>query len=402
MIRFIFGFILFAASYVLLAQDHPTCNTQRYRVDVFDNVKVTDEIEYSESTTIGGNTQKLYMDIYEPEGDVASNRPVVLLAFGGSFITGNRRDVSTLCTRFAQKGYVAVSIDYRLYDLPFIPLPTEAEMQDVVVKAIKDMKAAIKFLDGNAKGDNTYGLDMDWLFVGGISSGSITASHTAMLDSTDIFSSGIQAAIDKNAPVDGISNSKETVQIKGVINYSGALNNVNWIDANDPPFISYHEDEDPTVPYKDGYAKIFGQDIISLSGSYSMDSAASKVGVNSVLNTINSNSHVAYFFNQEKTTEIIDETALFMYEMICSETADVNEVENSRPYSFGPNPSEGLLTIKVNGNATVSLSDMTGRLIEKQSFAQSATLSLVDLKPGAYLINIQIGEKVYTEKVIKK
>lgn len=402
MIRFIFGFILLAASYVLLAQDHPTCNTQRYRVDVFDNVKVTKDIKFGEGTTIAGNEQELFMDIYEPDDDAATERPVVVLAFGGSFITGSKRDLQFLCERFAQKGYVAVSIDYRLYDLPLIPLPTETEMQDVVVRAIKDMKAALRFLDNDAKESNTYGIDMDWLFVGGISSGGITANHTAILDSTDSYSPAIQAAIAKNAPIYGITDSDESIQIRGVLNYSGGLHEASWLDENDPPFISYHENEDPTVPYKGGYAQIFGQNIIYLNGSYVMDSAAQAVGVRSTLNTINANTHVGYFLNAEKTTEIINESALFMYNMICSETADLVERIVYKPYAFGPNPSEGILRINVNGNASISLTDLMGRLIAEQSFTQSSTLSLVDLTPGSYLLNIQIGEKVYTEKVIRK
>ncbi len=402
MTRYIYILFSTLIGYGAVAQDHPTCNTQRYRLDVFDQVKITADIEYGEAVTIGGNTQKLFLDIYEPEGDAATERPVVMLAFGGSFITGSRSDISSLCTQFAKKGFVAVSIDYRLYDLPLIPLPTESEMQDVVVKAIQDMKSAIRFLQEEADDKNTYGLDMNWLYVGGISAGAIAANHTAMLDSTDVFSPAIQAAIDRNAPIDGISNSKETTPIRGVINYSGALNNVAWIDAQDPPFISYHENEDPTVPYKNGFAQIFGQNIIALQGSYSMDSAAQTVGVESILNTFNSNSHVAYFFDDETTKEVIDESALFMYNMICSETADLVKHVVYDPYSFGPNPTDGSLTIQVNENATIALSDLAGRLIEEHSFTRSYKLSLEDLSPGTYVLRIRIGEKVYTEKVVKE
>lgn len=405
MTRYSFTALALVACFCLLAQDHPTCNSQRYRVDVFDNVKVTQGIEYSQAVTIGGDSVKLYMDIYEPEEDNATERPVLILAFGGSFINGSRGDLKTLCERFAQKGYVAVSIDYRLYDLPLIPLPTETEMQDVVVKAIKDMKAAIQFLDNDAKENNTYGVDMNWLYVGGVSSGSITASHTAMLDSTDVYSTAIQAAISNNAPVDGVSNTKATVPIRGVLNYSGALNNVAWIDAGDPPFISYHEDGDPTVPYKVGYAQIFGQNIIGLSGSFSMDSAAQVVGVPSVLNTINSSAHVGYFFDAEKTTQIIDESALFMYDMICSETASLEYIVPIDGVSVSPNPFSNTLNIAIESaeGGKLEIMDIHGKVVlESQLSIGRQAIETAKLSAGVYFLHLDIAGRRITEKLIKE
>jgi hypothetical protein len=394
---------LIAWTSVSLAQNHPSCNSQRYRVNVFDDVKVTKEVKYSSGETIGGQDVDLFMDVYEPLGDDETDRPVVVLAFGGSFINGTRGDLKALCEAFAKKGYVAVTIDYRLYDLALIPFPTSGEMRDVVIRAIKDMKSALRYLDDDAKVSNTFGVDMDWLFVGGISSGSITALHTAMLDSTDTYDSSMQSLLDSHAPIDGITNSDESIKIKAVLNYSGGLNDVSWIDSNDPPLISYHDDEDATVPYKNGYAQVFGQNIIALSGSYSIDSAATSVGILSELNTIEgSDGHVTYFLDQEQTIKVINESAAYMFNMICSETADLSDPIIYNPYSFGPNPTDSKLTINVNENASIILTDITGRFIESQSFTRSATLNLNDLTPGTYILNVQIGEKMYTEKVIKE
>ena len=384
------------------AQDHPTCDNQRYRLDVFENVKVTGEIEYSEAETIGGETVKLYMDIYEPEGDLATERPVVVLAFGGSFIGGSRQDIAPLCERFAQKGYVAVSIDYRLYDLPLIPFPTEEEMQDVVVRAIKDMKTALRFLDDDAKADNTYGIDMNWLYVGGISAGGIAANHTAMLDSTDVFSPAIASALATHSPIYGITDTDTSIRIRGVLNYSGALHDASWLDAGDPPFISFHDDGDETVPYKSGFAQVFGQDIIFLNGSYIMDSVANAVGVRSELNTILADGHVTYFFDEDVTTEVINKSAGFMYNMICSETADIKEVDLIKPYTFGPNPTAGSILLEINGEAKAILHDLAGRVLSTQTIVNSGSLNLQEFASGNYILKIEVGEKVYTEKVVKE
>lgn len=404
MIRVYFGLIFVLFSVFIFAQDHPLCNTQRYRVDVFSEVSVTKNVKYGEGETIAGNEVDLYMDIYEPTGDLENKRPLVVLAFGGSFITGSKTDVRQLCEGFARKGFVAVAIDYRLYDLPLIPLPSAAEMQDVVLRAVKDMKTALNFLDTEVKGNNAYGLDMSWVYVGGISSGSITACHTAMLDSTDIFSTEIQAVIDRHAPIDGISDGTHLVDIKGVLNFSGGLHDVSWIDANDPPFISYHEDGDATVPYKSGAAQIFGQNIIALSGSYSMDSAARNLGVYSVLNTINANTHVGYFFDAQKTKEIIDESALFMYNMICSETANQTEFDLPEKLTVSPNPFGDRLTIDIHSAevATLKIWNYHGFVVLDALLVDGAnTLGTAELPTGIYFLQVKIDGLFITHKLVK-
>jgi len=386
----------------VFAQNHPTCNSQRYRVDVFENVKVTKGIEYSQATTIGSKSQKLYLDVYEPVSDIATERPVIVLAFGGSFISGTRGDIQFLCERFAKKGYVVVSIDYRLYDLPLIPLPTEIEMQDVVVRAVKDMKMALRYLDEDVKASNTYGIDMDWVFVGGISAGAIVANHTAMLDSTDEFSPALVGIISNHSPIYGITDSDTSIKIRGVLNYSGGLHDESWLDANDPPIISYHDDGDGTVPYKGGFAKIFGQNIIYLNGSYVMDSVANDVGVLSELNTIEGSSgHVSYLVMPSKTTEVIDGSALFMYNMICGETSDVEDLEEIKPYSFGPNPCQNSIGFHLNGIGTIEILDLVGRSILKQNISNSGVINFDQVASGHYLMQIRIGETLFTEKVIK-
>jgi para-nitrobenzyl esterase len=405
MSRIIYTLIIFFSVISLFAQYHPSCNGQRYRVDVFENVKVTKDIEYSEATTIGGESKKLYLDVYEPVSDVVIERPVIVLAFGGSFISGTRRDIQFLCERFAKKGYVAVSIDYRLYDLPLFPLPTETEMQDVVVRAIKDMKLALRYLDDDAKASNTFGIDMDWLYVGGISSGGITANHAAMLDSTDVYSEAIASAISTHSPIYGITDSDTSIKIRGVLNYSGALHDASWLDESDPPFISFHEDEDPTVPYKGGYAQIFGQDIIYLNGSFVMDSAAKANGVISELNTINSNTHVGYFLNPEKTTEVIDASALFMYEMICSETADIEDINEPKLFTLSPNPFRNTLRVQLPADlrASISLLDTRGvAVFDATQVSGDYSIRTSELTAGVYFLKVAVNGQVSSHKVLKE
>ena len=61
-----------------------------------------------------GQTQNLYMTVFEPTGDLLTKRPVVVFTFGGSFVTGERSQVYDMCLEFVRMGYVAVATDYRV------------------------------------------------------------------------------------------------------------------------------------------------------------------------------------------------------------------------------------------------------------------------------------------------
>src|SRR5688500_5164923 len=54
----------------------------RYLDEVFDEVERTEGVEYREAVTVDGTTQQLHLDVYEPAGDTAERRPVVLLMHG--------------------------------------------------------------------------------------------------------------------------------------------------------------------------------------------------------------------------------------------------------------------------------------------------------------------------------
>jgi len=77
---------------------------------------------YSEIATSTVNYSDVYtdafhtMDIYQPTGDTHTKRPLLIYIHGGAFYAGDKGtpDCVDFCTHFAQKGYVAVSVNYRL------------------------------------------------------------------------------------------------------------------------------------------------------------------------------------------------------------------------------------------------------------------------------------------------
>jgi len=105
--------------------------TVRNKDVVFDNALVTQNVLYRTVGT-GAEAVNLYMDIFTPEGDTATDRPVMIFAFGGGFVAGDRSQVAVLAANYALRGYVAASIDYRLFTNG---TPTEIQLLDTSVKA---------------------------------------------------------------------------------------------------------------------------------------------------------------------------------------------------------------------------------------------------------------------------
>ncbi len=406
--KIIYTLLLFI-SFQLNAQNHPTCDGNRYRADVFENFTSTTALKYGEGTTFGGNFQELFLDVYEPEGDTETLRPLIILAFGGSFIGGERQDMAPLCQAYARRGYVAVTIDYRLYDGPLFPIPSGADMTDVVVKSISDMKAAIRYMREDAATTNLYKIDTDNVFVGGVSAGSITAAHTAVLDSTDVFTDELLGILEANGGWEGNSsdNFEYSSDVKGYINFSGGLNDASWIDANDPPFMSIHDDMDEVVPYGEGFASIFGFDIIYLEGSQIMHEEADMEGVTNVLYTIeNSNGHVSYLMNGAGLLESVNRSSDFLYELLCADYVSGIEGEYTEleGLSISPNPTSGLITLK-NENSRILSSTIFNTFGQKLgTWKNVSQIDLSHLGSGVYFLetsDISSKEKTITKVVVK-
>ncbi|KAA0010114.1 MAG: hypothetical protein FE037_04935 [Thermoplasmata archaeon] len=84
----------------------------RYASIVFDNVIVHKDVVYGQAYDYTGNLTDLLMDIYEPKGDFARKRALVIAIHGGAFIGGDKASGKwvKLCTLLAKMGYVAASI----------------------------------------------------------------------------------------------------------------------------------------------------------------------------------------------------------------------------------------------------------------------------------------------------
>lgn len=231
----------------------------------------------------------LTMDIYQPKNDVMQNRPVVVLAFGGGFVNGSSMNPAMvrLGQNLAKRGYVVASINYRLAP-GFLNLVDSLAAAEVVVKAIGDARAAIRFLRSSAANGNPYNIDPNRIMMGGNSAGAVLAVHVAYLDSADVLPPYMQTIVQNNGGFEGNSgNPGYSSHISAVFNMAGAIARTGWIDANEPAIISFHGVDDDVVPYECGdvYSGLTGGlDVINLCGSKPIHEAALAVGVNTTLN----------------------------------------------------------------------------------------------------------------------
>lgn len=409
--KIIHFFVLLLTANILIAQTPAGCDGKRYIQDVFTDTTMT-TLTYG-SAQVLGNKVDLKMTVVQPKGDVLAKRPVVLLAFGGGFVQGKRQDMLGFCHAFAKKGFVAVTIDYRLYSFLLLGLPDSLKISPTIVQASQDMKAAVRYLYKDAKTSNTFKVDTNSIIIGGVSAGAITAMLVGQLDETDPIAPWLNDIVKKEGGLEGASgNPGYSTKIKGIINMSGALYQKEWIDKNDAPFISYHGTIDKTVAY--GYGKnvynFYG------NGSGEMHKQAVKVGVPSVLVTVIGGDHGDIYDPTGKFAANYADFATRMFaftkNLACNEPvvsfATATDDIDYRQVSVYPNPSNDDITLSLGENATggysIEVFDLTGRMVfnsGKQNDTQYI-LSKENIGTGLFVTRVVFNEKktVLIKKII--
>jgi acetyl esterase/lipase len=227
-------------------------------------------------------TVDLELDLYLPENE-ETNRPLMVYIHGGAFRVG---DKSTPVARgfseyFAERGFVAASINYRL-ESDFGTLPEEfnnavdarlllSDSDRNQIKAIypstRDAKAALRWLVANA---DIYGIDTDKISVIGGSAGSYIAIALGATEASD-YTEEIQPELD---PTLNATYLDVVPEVKAVVNHWGGPAIVNLMnevyqldrwDAEDSPLSIVHGTEDRTVNYSEAEELV---QIYSETGAY--------------------------------------------------------------------------------------------------------------------------------------
>ncbi|MDZ4668406.1 MAG: T9SS type A sorting domain-containing protein [bacterium] len=387
-------------------------DAQRYLKPVFDSVVVTPDIEYGFNYGFKGDSTKLFLDIYEPYGDTAVARPLLVLAHGGSFVQGSRKaqDITALCQRLCKMGYVAVSIQYRLGVDITSGKTLEQEFQQAVWRGTQDGRAAVRFMTKSIAMGNAYKLDPNQIYSGGISAGGVLGLHLAFLDQPNEVA---MLSIDTNiiGGIEGNSgNPGYSWKVKGVISLCGALAYVSWINNNkDVSICNMHGTMDATVPYKTAYFKFFGANVALLQGGFSVDSAAQKQAIDTRLHTFEGANHVPFTgitaTQQMYMDTTVDYVARYLYSHVTGliPTAILEQKNARKSLLSYPNPAQTLLHVFgfEAGQSTWSLYDIQGKLLlSKTSSELAETIDVSVLPRGTYVLITVCGDSTQQQKIV--
>lgn len=400
MIKEIIYTLLFCAIVTHLSAQLPSCNGSRYNTYVFANVDSTVNVQFGQNTTMNNVNQNLYMNIYEPQPDTVSRRPLIIFIHGGAFVAGDRSEGTGFCLTFALQGYVAATIDYRLIDVPLVDSLTVTEG---MIQAISDAKAAIRFFVEDAATANIYKIDTNYIFIAGGSAGAITAVQTAYLDATDNIPPYIMNLINSNGGFAGNSsaNTNHTTPIRGVLSYSGGMLRKDWISTGEPPMISVHDIGDTIVPCNYTITDAFPFPVY-LYGACEMKQEADLKGVYNDTLIFPGSGHGAYFQNSSSITLVLQRTDAFLYNLVCLNTLSQNEIEDHPDFSIYPNPATDEIQISNTGNAPVKnirIYSVCGQLMYT---GNSTAISVKDLPEGLYFLAIETSNSRSVHKIIKE
>ena len=216
----------------------------------FSDVKLLKDITYSDIDTI-----RTRMDAAIPRGDGA--HPAIIMIHGGGWAGGDKLFYRPLIESFAEKGFTAFSINYRLAPKDHYPAQLD------------DCQRAVRFIRAHAK---EYHVDPRHIGAMGDSAGGHLAALLGLRETRDKsdtqnthFSSRIQCVVDFYGPTElrplslGDGNLPTSVQLHILNNFFGKSYEqaqTLYEDASPalfsvkgpPPFLIIHGDQDRLVP----------------------------------------------------------------------------------------------------------------------------------------------------------
>jgi pimeloyl-ACP methyl ester carboxylesterase len=204
----------------------------RYFDVLFPELDVTEDIVYAKALNEPmQRVELLELDMYEPRGDLANARWAIVMVHGGSFSSGDKAERWAVYAReYASRGYVAVSINYRLALNDTSELQDPDLLQTAVEYGASDTRAAVRWLRANAA---SLRIDPERIAAIGSSAGAYSVLSATYGDFTH----------SSNPTLPGF-DGRPTASAE----ISGALLEPLVIEPGEPAVLIIHGLDDQTVP----------------------------------------------------------------------------------------------------------------------------------------------------------
>ncbi|MGB0953797.1 MAG: alpha/beta hydrolase [Planctomycetota bacterium] len=218
-------FALSVLSFVSVSTAPAATTTSTRYLDPTFNVAVQKDVSYGSVLNLSTFlVEDLTLDIYQPIGDVALQRPVVFWVHGGGFTDGDKDEMEYFCRYYASRGYVAIAPNYRLVSV--------WDRQNLGASyASSDTQAAVRWARENSF---QFRLNTDKIALCGNSSGGYSV---------------LGAAYDEGLRYHNPNWLTHESEVAAVAEVSGRLYNLDSMERGEPPCYIIHGMQDDRVPF---------------------------------------------------------------------------------------------------------------------------------------------------------
>jgi len=211
---------------------------------IFSTSVKTSDVVYG----IDVNQHKL--NLFEPENDVSTSRPLIILLGGGAFSGSDLTLLEPLAKSLTSYGFVVAVARYRN--------GPSSEPAENFIRGQQDLNAAVRYFRKEAA---QWKIDPNRIFVGGYGTGAFISLSHAYLDTPEI-PSDLVATVNSVGGLEGAQgNAGFSSEALGCISLAGGLyRTLDIIKSDDVPLFAVHGSADFEVPIgtTSGSATLYG------------------------------------------------------------------------------------------------------------------------------------------------
>jgi len=230
--------LVFASGLLYAQRQTPKPPHRKRRRSVFkvpDSVTVARDIVYA---TYG--ERKVTLDLYLPKNPPKGRIPCIMTVHGGGWRNGNKNTFARFASKFAENGFAAACIGYRL--IPEVKVP----------QCIEDAKASVRWVRANAK---KYNIDPDRIGAFGGSAGAhlvamLGTSHKAEKLEGDGGNKGVSSRVHAVVALATPADMTTFKRFAGNAVEKKLISPVSYVDKDSAKFLLIHSEGDRVVPHK--------------------------------------------------------------------------------------------------------------------------------------------------------